>query len=98
MVFYPRQRPNPTVIKYTDYWKYSLIMYKMWVLETSILLGCADATDWSICDVQGQFVEEIREDVNVVPDIFHCDIYSYVQHWNTLFNADQSVDVNTQEA
>ena len=63
-------------------------MYKMWVLDTSILLGCADATDWFICGVQGQFVEETCEDVNVVPEIFHHDIYSYVQHWNTLCNAD----------
>ena len=71
-------------------------MYKMWVLDTSILLGCSDAIDWVICDAQGQFVEETCEAGNVFPDIFNRDIYSYVQHWNTLRYADHSVDVNTQ--
>ena len=71
-------------------------MYNMWVLDTSIILGCADATDWVICDAQGQFFEETCEAGNVVPDIFHRDVYSYVQHWNTLRNADHSVDVNIQ--
>ena len=71
-------------------------MYNMWVLENSIILGCADATDWVICDAQAQFVEETCEAGNVVPEIFHCDMYSYVQHCNTLRNADHSVDVNIQ--
>ena len=88
--------PNPTGLKYTEYFKYSLIMYKLWVLDNCILLGCADATDWVICDAQAQFVEETCEAGNVVPDILHRAMYSYVQHWNTLRNADHSVDVNTQ--
>ena len=71
-------------------------MYNMWVLDTSILLGCADATDWFICDAQGNFVEETCEAGNIVPDILYCDMYSYVQQWNTLRNSDHSVDVNTQ--
>ena len=44
----------------------------------------------------GTIFEETREAGNVVPDIFHRDMYSYVQHWNTLRNADHSVDVNIQ--
>ena len=70
-------------------------MYKMWVLETSILWGCADATDWVICDAQGKFVEETCDAVNVVTDILNRNMYSYVQHWNTLLNAEHSGDVNT---
>ena len=71
-------------------------MYKMWVLDTSTLLGCADAIYWVICDAQGQFFEETCEAGNVFPDIFHRDIYSYFQHLNILSNSDHSVDVNTQ--
>ena len=96
IVFYPHHMPNPTGMKYTEYFKYSLIMYKRWVLYTSIVLGCADATDWVICDAQGNVFEETREAGNVVPDILHRAMYSYVQHWNTLRNADHSGDVNTQ--
>ena len=71
-------------------------MYKMWVIETSILLGCADAIDWVICDAQGKFVEDTCEAGNVVPEILNCAMYYCVQHWNTLRNADHSVDVNIQ--
>ena len=71
-------------------------MYKMWFLDTSIILGCADATDWVVCDAQGKFVEETCEARYVVPDILHRDIYSYVQHWSTLRNAKHSGYFNTQ--
>ena len=65
-------------------------MYKMWVLDTSILLGCADAIDWVICDAQGKFVEETCEAGNVfqtyyiVLCILTPDIGIYYVMLNTL--------------
>ena len=64
----------------------------MIILNTKCI---SDLWDWA-CDAQGKFVEETCEAGNIVPDILYRDMYSYVQHWNTLRNDDHSVDVNTQ--
>ena len=50
MVFYLHHTSNPAGSKFTDYDKYALIMYNLWVLYANTLWVDAGATDQVIRD------------------------------------------------
>ena len=63
-------------------------MYIPWVLYVNKILDGAYAIDQFIRNSWGQFVEYTFDARNVVLDILHHDMDSYVQHQNALRNYD----------
>ena len=70
-------------------------MYNPWVSNKNNIWRGNDTIDEVICDTWGWFIEETRDTVNVVPDILHHNIDSYIKYWNAIHVTDHEDNVDT---